>query len=361
MKKILKISIFSALLFFGGIKITQAAVVTCYNTCSPNFNNYVGTVTLDLQCNGSSPASYTGWLTVNGVTIAYGKSCAVAGSCGPAQGAYAASSTDWRYPLCNYGAATIGSSPFLAEGETKNWLCKGTNGGADASCSATRAATVVNGSCGAAQGGYLVTDSVWRSPACNIGTANVALGSFLNYGETRNWSCIGSGPGHSDASCSANRALAVPDVYINANPITVSLNNSSANISVKSTNLSWGINNSAVACGAGCSCVGSSSGGEWGGSKSYPASNVSVAVSPVFGAHTYTLSCTNPNGVSRSATTTVNASCNAFSWASACSKPCGDGQITKHNLNTSCVDSPTFTPCNLGACPLETGFEEVRP
>lgn len=42
--------------------------VTCTDTCAPTYANYSGTVTLSLTCDTSSPLSYTGQLTVNGVS-----------------------------------------------------------------------------------------------------------------------------------------------------------------------------------------------------------------------------------------------------------------------------------------------------
>lgn len=65
---------FLQLLFVGAVvlfpDLASAADIThtCYNTCNPTYSNYTGTVTLVLACNSSSPASYTGSLTVNGVS-----------------------------------------------------------------------------------------------------------------------------------------------------------------------------------------------------------------------------------------------------------------------------------------------------
>ena len=75
MKKILLSGFFALLFVCSGQTAHAANTVTCYNTCAPSFSNYVGTVILDLQCNASSPASYTGSLTVNGLSLSYGKTC----------------------------------------------------------------------------------------------------------------------------------------------------------------------------------------------------------------------------------------------------------------------------------------------
>ena len=57
--------------FLLNADIAQAATVTCYNTagCTLNYQGYVGTVTIDPQCNASSPASYNWSLTVNDKTV----------------------------------------------------------------------------------------------------------------------------------------------------------------------------------------------------------------------------------------------------------------------------------------------------
>lgn len=75
MKKILLSGIFALLFICSGQTAHAATTVTCYNTCSPNYANHVGTVVLNLQCNASSPGSYTGYLTVNGVSLSYVKNC----------------------------------------------------------------------------------------------------------------------------------------------------------------------------------------------------------------------------------------------------------------------------------------------
>lgn len=75
MKKILLSSIFALIFLWSGQTAHAATTVTCYNTCSPSFSSYVGTVILDLQCNASSPLTYTGSLRVNGVSLSYSKTC----------------------------------------------------------------------------------------------------------------------------------------------------------------------------------------------------------------------------------------------------------------------------------------------
>lgn len=126
---------------FGGVMVARAdTTYTCYNTCAPVYSNWIGRVILDLQCNGSSPASYTGWLTVNGVTIAYSKTCSSAGACGNRSTTYAASILDWPggSVYCSVGSA-LSSPAFPNYAQTVTWTCGGVNGGPNSPlCSATR-------------------------------------------------------------------------------------------------------------------------------------------------------------------------------------------------------------------------------
>jgi hypothetical protein len=64
----------------------------------------------------------------------------------------------------------------------------------------------VNGTCGAAQGTYLATDTYWRDPVCDAGLPSPLLPwPFLAPGATMNWQCVGENGG-TTASCSATRA-----------------------------------------------------------------------------------------------------------------------------------------------------------
>jgi hypothetical protein len=63
-----------------------------------------------------------------------------------------------------------------------------------------------NGTCGAAQGTYLATDTYWRDPVCDAGLPSPLLPwPFLAPGATMNWQCVGQNGG-TTASCSATRA-----------------------------------------------------------------------------------------------------------------------------------------------------------
>jgi hypothetical protein len=64
----------------------------------------------------------------------------------------------------------------------------------------------INGTCGAAQGTYLATDTYWRDPVCANGLPSPLLPwPFLAPGTTMNWQCIGQNGG-TTADCSATRA-----------------------------------------------------------------------------------------------------------------------------------------------------------
>jgi endonuclease/exonuclease/phosphatase family metal-dependent hydrolase len=64
----------------------------------------------------------------------------------------------------------------------------------------------LNGTCGAAQGSYLATDTYWRDPVCTTGLPSPLLPwPFLAPGATMNWQCVGQNGG-TTASCIATRA-----------------------------------------------------------------------------------------------------------------------------------------------------------
>ena len=79
-----------------------------------------------------------------------------------------------------------------------------TTGSISASCTVTATSTVVasviNGICGSSNGG-----SFYTAPSTNLCT-QVTTGAVTGAGPW-NWTCFGSGTGHTDASCSANKKV----------------------------------------------------------------------------------------------------------------------------------------------------------
>lgn len=110
------------------------------------------------------------------------------GQCGSANGASLTS-----VPTANLCASGIASA--VSGGGPWNWTCAGSNGGSTALCSASVAATPVDGQCGSANGAVL--DVAPTTNLCSAGSASAVSGSgpWL-------WSCNGTNGG-TTASCSA--------------------------------------------------------------------------------------------------------------------------------------------------------------
>jgi alpha-tubulin suppressor-like RCC1 family protein len=155
-------------------------------------------------CNAGTATAVSGsgpWTwSCNGVNNGTNASCSasvsttpVNGACGSANGQSLSSAPTTN--LCSTGTATAvsGSGPWT-------WSCTGLNGGAAASCSASKAAPIpVNGVCGTASGGTFST-----APAtglCSAGTATPVPPTLS--GSQWLWRCNGLNGG-SNASCSAN-------------------------------------------------------------------------------------------------------------------------------------------------------------
>jgi len=116
-------------------------------------------------------------------------------ACGSANGGTYSSPPSTPAELCAYGSASS-----VTTGETTyTWTCTG-NDSLAVSCSATRSGTVVNGSCGTAQGQLYSTPPSGDSNLCSAGSPSLVTSGSLAY----TWTCAGSGGG-SNANCSADR------------------------------------------------------------------------------------------------------------------------------------------------------------
>ncbi len=136
----------------------------------------------------------------------------VNGAGGPACGkTYSSSETGYGSDTqCSVGSSS--NTAFPPQGGSVSWTCSGSNGGSNASCSASRqAATVpVNGVGGSACGKtYSSSVTGYGSDTqCSVGSSSNT--AFPPQGGSVSWTCSGSNGG-SSASCSASRqAVAVP-------------------------------------------------------------------------------------------------------------------------------------------------------
>lgn len=329
MKNRLIIIIFSAVFLFGGISYAKAdTTYTCYNTCSPVYSNWIGRVILDLQCNGGSPSSYTGWLTVNGVTISYLKTCltppptpSVSGATCNATGTQATIS--WSSPGATYYA-------IRNDRDSNSWsgTCASINPGD--TCEDTAGTSRAFGTTPGNSNFFWV--HACNSAGCSAGAAGIGF------------SCV---------------APPNPNVTLSAapNPVNLTLKSDKSGFIATSTTLTWNVTNDAAACGGNCNCIVGGSGV----SKVYPANNTQSMPIATSGNHSFSVTCVNSvTGKSGIGNVDVDTTCTPNNWTDSCDKLCGEGQQASHSLNSSCVDNVTYSPCNLGACPAGTTFEEVK-
>lgn len=136
---------------------------------------------------------------------------AVDGVCGTANKAYASSDESYGADtFCAVGASDPESPAFPAQGGSTSWVCKGTNGGVDAQCSASRGAAPVAGSCGTAATSYAYDATVFSGTMCSTGsgTTDPVSPVFPSQGGITTWTCDGANGGNSSETCTATRALA---------------------------------------------------------------------------------------------------------------------------------------------------------
>lgn len=167
--------------------------------------------------NSYSPASKSRWYSMTVGECNYicasgyswdGSSCLqiIDGVCGTANGInYAAVQTTWS-PYTQCAAGTPSTTSFPSPGGTRNWTCSGQNGwSASPTCTATRSAPPVNGSCGTANGKTYASSatSYGLDTQCAAGSSNNS--AFPSAWGSESWTCAWSN-GWSNASCSASRA-----------------------------------------------------------------------------------------------------------------------------------------------------------
>lgn len=265
--------------------------------------------------------------------------------------------------------ANIGETPTVLEYDTifssdyyQSWV--DTLYGKTLTWTITVSNPVVNGSCGSAQGSYVPTDTVWRAPFCSSGTPSPATLTFPTLGSTTSWQCIGSGTGHTDATCNATKNYANPTVTLTASPATITnINNNTLTPGTANTTLTWNITNQAQACGGLCTCdLTDVASGSTTSNIAYPITNSSTkTIGP--GTHDYSVTCRNPQNNTGNDTETVIATCTPQTGSPACDKPCGSGNEIRPTLDTNCSSSNVSTgnSCNNGNCPVGSEFKEIAP
>ncbi len=152
-----------------------------------------------------SGASQTGTSAFCG-GASYTVNVPVAGSCGPAAATYSSSASGYAGAYCNSGSPTA-TPAFPAAGSSTSWACNGAYGGANSpTCTATRAATPINGACGSSSGKTYPygTANYGSDSQCNPGTSTNT--AFPAAGNTVTWVCNGANGGTNSGTCGASQA-----------------------------------------------------------------------------------------------------------------------------------------------------------
>jgi hypothetical protein len=159
---------------YGGTQtgtVTQTQTYLCANgTITPQGATVTTTTNIgNLSCNPPPPVS---------------------GACGSSNGVGTASAPTSNFCLSGTSSAISGQGPW-------SWSCAGSNGGANAQCSAPKKA---DGVCGSAKG--VASIAAPASGLCSTGTASTVTATTTTGQSTWSWSCAGLNFGAS-ASCTA--------------------------------------------------------------------------------------------------------------------------------------------------------------
>lgn len=133
----------------------------------------------------------------------------VDGSCGPAATSYPATAAGFSGAPCATGLSTT-PPVFPAAGQSSTWTCAGQHGGVDATCTASRLDSTVNGLCGNAAQAYPSGALSFAGALCANGTPNPATPTFPAEGAFVSWRCEGAAGG-ATATCTATRGAARVD------------------------------------------------------------------------------------------------------------------------------------------------------
>lgn len=131
------------------------------------------------------------------------------GVCGTANG------KTYAYNAISYGSDTHcgaglpSETTFPEQGATVPWTCKGSNGGTDSMCSASKNLPPTKGACGTANKKTYAHNVIAYNPdtQCSVGTSSNI--NFPALGLTVFWVCSGTNGGDSSSKCSASRVTPV--------------------------------------------------------------------------------------------------------------------------------------------------------
>jgi hypothetical protein len=150
---------------------------------------------------GSGPWTWSCTGLNTGSTASCSANKIINGSCGTANKTYAYSDSSYGSDtFCTLGTTTPTTPAFPDNGATTNWTCVGLNTGSTASCSASRNAVPVNGSCGTANNSN--SYSIPTTNLCALGNATVVSGSG-----PWTWTCTGLNGGTTSGTCTVNLSV----------------------------------------------------------------------------------------------------------------------------------------------------------
>ena len=239
---------------------------------------------------------------------------------------------------CASGSAT-GDNGLTACSTTRQWVCTGSGGGSNsATCSKANAACVVNGVC---------------NNATPLGcTAGVETGDngLSACGTSRQWVCAGSGGGSNSGTCSfSNGACAVNGVCNNGVALGCSAGSATSDNGQTAcgTTRTWvcagsgGGSNSGGCSKANAACVVN---GVCGGAGACGAGSVSGDNGATACGTTRTWSCVGSGGGSTAGCSLANAAC-AVPVNGSCGGPgaCGAGSVSGDNGATACGTTRTWS------------------
>jgi len=310
----------------GSYSIAEIAMSSASSTC-----------TLSASKPGYAPALATAPLSAGATTSSRNITISpiVNGSCGSANKSYANSASSFGSDqFCSAGS--VNATPaFPAPGALSFWKCVGAFGGSNATCSAYRSATPLNGACGSSNGA-----SFYSAPSSNL--CGAGSGSAVSGSGPWTWACAGI-YGGSNVTCTANKKVdGACGANNSANIYTIpttGLCNSGTSSTVTGTGpWNWFCNGTGGGTNASCSANKKVNGG-W---------SAWSTCSVTCGGGTQTRTCTNPvvanGGVN--CTGAVSQSCNTqactYSFSAIIDNSYGGGSGT---LVCSFAGNGTVVPC----------------
>jgi hypothetical protein len=164
------------------------------------------------QCSSGSPSttafpasgSSVSWTCsgTNGgssVNCSASRSAAIVnGACGTANGRNFAYTDTGYYPYTQCSSGSPDNTGFPKAGSSFWWNCKGSNGGANKGCYATREAaplTPVNGACGTANGVTFASSTTSYGSYTQCSSGSSSNGNFPSAGSSVSWTCSGANGG----------------------------------------------------------------------------------------------------------------------------------------------------------------------